>query len=77
MSDTSTSAPPIVATDQDLQDVRDLLREALLHYHHTAGNGAEPVAGIGAIDLADNVRGWTHTTRLRDFVETTRKASLR
>lgn len=73
MSDTSTSSIPLTdpVTDTDLAEVRGLIENALRHFAATAA--AEPVAGVHPLDLADNVRGWTHSTRLRDYLEGIRK----
>jgi hypothetical protein len=56
------------ATEQDLIDVRILVEDALRVYAETDAGRGRVVAGVHANNLADNVRGWTHTSRLRDFV---------
>lgn len=73
---TSTIQESTQVTDEDLNDVRVLLEDALRSYAENAPDGLEPVAGVTAEELANNVRGWTHTTRLRDFVAGVRRAGV-
>lgn len=72
MPDTSTTTTAMIpVTDADLAEVRGLVENALRHYAATASS--DLVAGVHPLDLADNVRGWTHSTRLRDYLEGIRK----
>lgn len=57
-------------TDPDIIDVRGLVADALNHYADTRDTGPLP-CGVTARDLARNVSGWTHATRVRDFITTT------
>lgn len=73
---TSTSTEHDPVTEQDLKEVRGLIELALQFFNDHASPSALMAAGVTAEDLAEDVRKWTHTTRLRDFVEGVRKAAV-
>lgn len=69
---TSTPTPTVttpitgsVSTEQ-IDDARRVVAEALTQY--AAAAGTSPADGDLAQAMARNVRGWTHTTRLRHFL---------
>lgn len=70
MPNAPTQSP---VTDKDLAQVRHLIESALIYFADNAHPTELAVAGVTASELAENVQGWTHTTRLRDFVEGLRK----
>jgi hypothetical protein len=55
------------ALDTTVDDARAVLADALVAFADRDGTHPDEAALASA--MADNVRGWTHTTRLREFLE--------
>lgn len=66
MNDTTTKPNPTAVVDVD--QARDLVAAILSEYVANAGPEVESDELELAAALAANVKGWTHTTRLRDFL---------
>jgi hypothetical protein len=75
-----TKTARLVVTDEVVEDLRALLTEALRSHASLCAQSSEHLEELGDADaargetgiallsawLADNVRAWTHTTRLRE-----------
>lgn len=74
MNSTSTTTTPLAVS---VDDARDLVEKALNAYAKTLAAECGGLVDVTphlrsmnlALHMADNVRGWTHTTRLREFLE--------
>lgn len=54
-------------TQHSVSDVRQILDRALTHYLTTGA--CDPADQFIVLAMAENPRRWTHTTRLREFIE--------
>lgn len=75
-----TTTARLVVTDEVIEDLRSLLTEALRSHASLCAQSSAHLEELGDADtargetgiallsawLADNVRAWTHTTRLRE-----------
>lgn len=58
---------PAPVTDDEIAAARRVIEDAMRRYADDPANVRHYRL---AVALAENVRGWTHTTRLRDFLTT-------
>ncbi|MCB9377115.1 MAG: hypothetical protein H6515_14770 [Microthrixaceae bacterium] len=63
----TTDPQPAIDTSVSADEAREIVQDALEHYVRTAN--VDDIAEQVARAFAHNVKGWTHTTRLRDFLE--------